>query len=387
MNLSQIINQLGEEREQYFNAITPPIIQTSNFKFDSIAQMRDFLKNEFDHHCYSRGNNPTVEILRKKLAALEGTENALVLSSGISAISTAVFANLKAGDHVVCVKQVYSWTKTLFDRLLPRFGVETTFVDGKNIANFKNAIRPNTTLFYLESPTTMLFELQDIEAVCNLAKQNSITTILENTYASPLYQQPVKMGVDVVVHTASKYLSGHSDVIAGVICASEAMIRKIFATEFLTFGTILSPNDAWLFMRGLRTLEIRLERISKSTKKVISFLEAHEKVEKVIYPFSPNNAQLDLAKKQMTGMGGLFSFLLKTNDVEEIEAFCNRMRLFNIAVSWGGYESLILPVCATVYTEKQKSTDLPINLIRLYVGLENPDDLIADLQQSLELVD
>jgi len=288
---------------------------------------------------------------------------------------------------VVCVKQVYSWTKTLFDRLLPRFGVETTFVDGKNIANFKNAIRPNTTLFYLESPTTMLFELQDIEAVCNLAKQNSITTILENTYASPLYQQPVKMGVDVVVHTASKYLSGHSDVIAGVICASEAMIRKIFATEFLTFGTILSPNDAWLFMRGLRTLEIRLERISKSTKKVISFLEAHEKVEKVIYPFSPNNAQLDLAKKQMTGMGGLFSFLLKTNDVEEIEAFCNRMRLFNIAVSWGGYESLILPVCATVYTEKQKSTDLPINLIRLYVGLENPDDLIADLQQSLELVD
>lgn len=387
MNLSEIINQLGEEREQYFNAITPPIIQTSNFKFDSIAQMRDFLKNEFDHHCYSRGNNPTVEILRKKLAALEGTENALVLSSGISAISTAVFANLKAGDHVICVKQVYSWTKTLFDRLLPRFGVETTFVDGKNIADFKNAIRPNTTLFYLESPTTMLFELQDIEVVCNLAKQNSITTILENTYASPLYQQPVKMGVDVVVHTASKYLSGHSDVIAGVICASEAMIRKIFATEFLTFGTILSPNDAWLFMRGLRTLEIRLERISKSTKKVISFLETHEKVEKVIYPFSPNNAQLDLAKKQMTGMGGLFSFLLKTNDVEEIEAFCNRMRLFNIAVSWGGYESLILPVCATVYTENQKSTDLPINLIRLYVGLENPDDLIADLQQSLELVD
>jgi len=387
MNISEIINQLGEDRELYFGAMTPPIMQTSNFKFKDIEAMRYALQNEFHEHAYTRGNNPTVEILRKKLAALEGAEDALVLGSGISAISVAVLSTVKAGDHVVCVDHVYSWTDHLFKKFLPQYGVTTTFVDGKDIRNFENAIQSNTVLIFLESPNTMLFEVQDLEAVSKLAKAHQIATIVENTYCTPLYQQPLALGIDIVVHTATKYLSGHSDVVAGVICGSSERIARIFAHEFLTLGTIISPNDAWLFMRGLRTLEIRMERISASTQKVIGYLEQHPAVAQVIYPFSPSNPQLPLVKKQMKAMGGLFSIILKTTNIQEIETFCNTLKLFNIAVSWGGYESLVFPACASNCTSDGKySGTLPINLVRLYVGLENPGDLIEDLEKALALI-
>jgi cystathionine beta-lyase/cystathionine gamma-synthase len=387
MNVSEILNQLGEERSEYFGAMTPPIFQTSNFKFNTVAEIRESLQHEFENHVYTRGNNPTVEILRKKLAALEGAEDALVLSSGMSAISIAVLSVVNAGDHVICVKNVYGWTNSLFSKYLVKFGVATTFVDGKDLESFAKEIRPNTTLIYLESPNTMLFEVQDIESVCKLAKGKSITTIIENTYSTPLYQQPLLMGVDIVVHTATKYLSGHSDVVAGVICSSRTRIEHIFHHDFLTLGAIISPNDAWLFLRGLRTLEIRMDRISESAKEVIHFLENHDCVEQVIYPFSPNNPQLSLVKKQMKGMGGLFSVILKTKEVKKIEAFCNSLKMFHLAVSWGGYESLVFPVCASYYSLEEKYVGaLPINLVRLYVALEDPKVLIEDLAQGLNML-
>src|ERR1043165_8723551 len=265
MNLSEILNELGEDREDYFNAIAPPIIQTSNFAFKEVSKLREALDDEFQTNLYSRGNNPTVSILRKKLAALDGAEDALVLSSGVAAIFLAVFANVKQGDHIICVSKPYSWTDKLLNNLLTRFGVTATMIDGTRIENFEAAILPNTRIIFLESPNTFTFELQDLEAVSKLAKSKGILTMIDNSYCSPLYQKPLDFGIDLTLQTATKYLGGHSDVVAGVICGSQQMIGKIFRNEMLTVGSVISPFNAWLLLRSLRTLEIRLDRIAKNT--------------------------------------------------------------------------------------------------------------------------
>ena len=288
MDLSQIINELGEDRESYFGAVAPPIIQTSNFAFKNVAQLREAMQDEFAVDLYSRGNNPTVTILRKKIAALDNAEDALVLSSGVAAVFLAVFANVKQGDHIVSVAKPYSWTDKLFNVLLPRFGVTATMIDGTNIENFERAIQPNTKIIFLESPNSFTFELQDLEAVAGLAKSKRLLTIIDNSYCSPLYQRPLDFGIDISVQTATKYLGGHSDVIAGVIAGKKEMIEKIFKSDLLTVGSIISPFNAWLLIRSLRTLEIRLERIAQSTQRVALFMENHPKVEKIYYPFSPS---------------------------------------------------------------------------------------------------
>ena len=219
-DISYIINHLGEEREKYFNAITPPVFQTSNFAFKNVEELRESIADEKNNFIYSRGNNPTIDILCKKIAALEGTEEALALASGMAAISSAVISFVNSGDHIVCVRNNYSWTNMLMTRFLPRFGVETTFVDGRDPGNFKKAIRKNTKIIYLESPNSLTFELQDIRAVAEIAKNAGLITLIDNSYSSPLTQSPAEMGIDVVLHSASKYLGGHSDIVAGIICAS-----------------------------------------------------------------------------------------------------------------------------------------------------------------------
>jgi len=381
MEVSEILNHHGEDHSKYFNAVSPPIIQTSNFYFNSVAEMRQALKNEFDEPVYSRGNNPIVGILRKKLAALEGAEEALVLASGCAAISSSIIANVNAGDHVICVESPYGWTASLLKNLLSRFNVETTFVDGTSIKNFENAIRKNTVLIYLESPNSFTFALQDIEAVAALARKNNIITIIDNSYSTPLYQQPHKLGIDIVVHTASKYLSGHSDVVAGVICSTADMIRKIFHTEIMTLGGIISPFDAWLLIRGLRTLSLRLERSSRSAEKILKFLENHPKVDRIFYPFHPSSPQFELARKQMKSANGMFTVAFKTSDRKNVENFCNSLRVFKLAVSWGGYESLISPVIS--FTDEHVLSNLPWNLVRFYVGLDEPELLVSDLESAL----
>lgn len=386
MDLSYILNHLGEERDQYFNAVSPPIIQSSNFASKTVADMRRTLQHEFEEPFYTRGYNPTVAILRKKLAALEGAEDALAVSSGSAAVALAIMANVKAGDHVVCVNKPYSWTNKLFNILLKQYGVETTMIDGDNPNNYAQAIKPNTKLFFLESPNSLTFELQDIEAVANIAKANNIITIIDNSYSTPIYQQPIKMGIDIVVHSGTKYLNGHSDVVVGVICGSKQMISRIFASELMTYGSIISPNDAWLMIRGLRTLPIRLEKSNENTAKVVAFLENHSKVEKVIYPFSTSFPQYELAKKQMKGCGGLFSVLLKAGNIQQVEAFCDSLKYFLLACSWGGYESLAFPSCALLTSQSYDNPHIKWNMIRFYVGLEEPEILIGDLKQALDRI-
>jgi len=381
MDLSYIINQLGEDRENYYQAISPPVIQSSNFAFKNVADMRTQLADEFNFTLYTRGNNPTTDILRKKIAALEQGEDALILSSGSSAVSIAIAANVNAGDHVVCVENPYTWTKKFLNDILPRFNVVTTYVDGTDTRNFINAIQPNTKIIYLESPNSFTFELQDIEAIASMAREKNLLTIVDNSYATPLNQQPITLGVDIVVHTITKYLNGHSDVVAGVIVGKKDMIRKIFDNEFMTFGPKLSPWDAWLVLRGLRTLEIRMERVSKSVEKVVEFLNNHPLVERVFFPFSKSSAQYELARKQLKNAVGLLTIKLKVDNVSEVETFCNHLHRFQLAVSWGGHESLVFPACAAM-----KSREHGFNLVRISIGLEDPEVLIKDLKQALSFV-
>ncbi len=382
-DLSYIINQLGEERENYFNSVAPPIIQTSNFAFKTVADFRKLLLDESKGALYTRGKNPTIEILEKKLAALDGAEDALVFSSGVAAITIPILSLLKQGDHIVSVRNVYSWTTKLFTELLPKFGIECTFVDGTDAENFFKATKPNTKLFYLESPNTFTFELQDIKSICAYAKKKSVITMIDNSYCSPLLMKPIELGVDLCMQTASKYLGGHSDVIAGVLTGSSKLLQPLFKTTFLNIGGIISPENAWLILRSLRTLEIRLNKISDSTKIVVEFLASHPKVEKVIWPFHPSHPQHELAKKQMKAGAGLFAFVLKSNDIDKIESFCNSLQRFLMAVSWGGHESLIIPVCATIPKNEFDPKEEKHRYIRMYVGLEDPKILIKDIEESL----
>ncbi len=387
MDISYILNQLGEERENYFNAVTPPIVQTSNFTLPDVAALRKAFTDEHTAHLYTRGNNPTVEILRKKIAALAGAEDALVFSSGVAAISAAVLANVKAGDHIVCVAKPYSWTSRLLNTFLPRFGVQATMIDGTDAQNFAHATLPNTTVYFLETPNTFTFELQDIEAVVKLAKARGITTIADNSYSTSLGQPCIQMGVDIEVHSASKYYGGHSDIVAGLLISNKQMIQRIFSSEFLNLGGIISPLDAWLMIRSLRTLPVRMERIQKTTDAVIAFLQNHPQVERLFYPFATSFPQYQLARKQMRWCGGLFSITLKAKDVQQVELFCNSLKAFLFAVSWGGHESLLMPACSFPPPDNGQPAVLPFNMVRFYVGLEDADYLIEDLKQAFKKIE
>jgi cystathionine beta-lyase/cystathionine gamma-synthase len=302
----------------------------------------------------------------------------------MAAISNAIVSNINSGEHIICVNKPYSWTSYLLKNLLPRFGVESTLIDGTDIDNFVKAKKKNTRIIYLESPNSWTFEMQDLAAVAKLAKKHNITTIIDNSYSSPLNQQPIKFGIDIVVHSATKYIGGHSDTVAGVMCGNKAMIEKVFNNEYLTFGGIIAPFNAWLLLRGLRTLPLRMERHAKTAQTLAQFLEKHPKISKVLYPFSESFPQYELAKKQMKKGGGLLSIIMKTKEVKKIEAFCNSLKHFQLAVSWGGYESLVFPVCT--FLDNEKFSELPINLVRLYAGLEDEQLLIADLNQALKKI-
>jgi cystathionine beta-lyase/cystathionine gamma-synthase len=379
MDLSYIINELAEDRGDYYNAISPPIIQTSNFAFNKVSEMRDAFRDEMSGYLYSRGLNPTVDILRTKLAALDGAEDALVFNNGAAAVFAGVLANVKSGDHIVSVHHPYTWAAHLFDKILPRFGVSTTYVDGTRIEAFERAVLPNTSLIYLESPNSWHLDIQDLQAVAELARAESITTLIDNSYCTPIYQRPIDMGIDIAMQTATKYISGHSDTLGGVLSGSASMMKRIFESEYLCVGSGIQPFNAWLLLRGLRTLPMRLEHISRSTREVLKFLKGHPMVEKTIFPLDEEYPQYDLAVTQMKGACGLITFYMKAETSLQIESFCERLKHFRMAVSWGGHESLIIPKCASINPEDFDPGNPDHRMIRMYVGLEDPGYLIRDL--------
>jgi cystathionine beta-lyase/cystathionine gamma-synthase len=382
MDLSYIINELGEDRELYFNAMAPPIMQTSNFVFRKVDALSRAFEDEMSGFLYSRGLNPTVEILRKKLAALDGAEDCLVLNSGAAAIFAAVLANVKSGDHIVSVRKPYTWAERLFSVLLPRFGVEITYVDGGEAADYEAVLQPNTRLIYLETPNSWTYAIQDLRDIAELAKSRGIITLVDNSYCTPIYQQPIALGIDLSIQSATKYIGGHSDTVAGVISGSSAQIRKIFENEYLTVGSGIQPFNAWLLLRGLRTLPMRLEQVTQTTRRVLDYLKSHPKVEACLFPLDPEFPEFERAKKQMQGACGLLTFIYKTASREEIVRFCEALQHIFMAVSWGGHESLIIPRCAGIDPAHFRPEKKEHRMLRLYVGQESADYLIADLEQA-----
>jgi cystathionine beta-lyase/cystathionine gamma-synthase len=373
IDISYIINELGEDRENYFNAIAPPIIQTSNFAFDKFEDLNKALQDEMTAYLYSRGINPTVDILRQKLAALDGAEDCLVFSNGAAAIFASVLANVKSGDHIVSVKAPYTWAQRTFDVILPRFGITTTYIDGAKIENWEKATQKNTTLYYLESPNSWDYAVQPIKQVAELARSKGIISIIDNSYCTPLIQRPIEMGIDLSLQTATKYIGGHSDTLGGVLSGSKEMIKKIFGSEYLNIGSGIQPFNAWLLIRGLRTLPARLERIRNSTAEVIEYMKHNQKVDSVIIPGDPSIVPC-----------GLFTFTLKNSSFESIARFCESLQHIMMAVSWGGHESLVIPKCSGLKAGEFDPANKEHHYIRMYVGLEEPSYLINDLDQALK---
>ncbi|HMW65305.1 MAG TPA: PLP-dependent aspartate aminotransferase family protein [Chitinophagaceae bacterium] len=383
MELSKIINELGEDRELYFNAIAPPIMQTSNFAFRKVADLGKAFEDEMKGYLYSRGVNPTIDILRKKLAALDGAEDCLVFNNGAAAIFAGIFANIKSGDHIVSVRAPYTWVQRMFDVILPRFNVSTTYIDGKTIEEWQAATKLNTTFYYLESPNSWNYALQPIEEVAQFAKSKGITTLIDNSYCTPLYQKPIEMGIDITMQTATKYIGGHSDTLGGVLCGSHAMMKKIFDSEYLNIGSGMQPFNAWLMIRGLRTLPLRLERITKTTNEVVGFIKQHPKISSFLFPFDDTFPQYELARRQMKGACGLITFAIDVKLKDEIVKFCESLQHIMMAVSWGGHESLIIPKCAGISEKDFNPGNIEHRYVRLYCGLEDADYLIKDLEQAL----
>lgn len=374
LGIETLLQHLGEE-QHYAGAVVQPLFQNSLFVFERCSDLEQVLNSEVEPFTYTRISNPTTALAEKKIAALEGTEACRLFSSGMGAISAAILSAVRAGSHVVCTDAAYGPTKNFLLEYLPRFGVATTLVDGTDVDAVRAAMRENTTLLYLETPGSVTFAIQDLEALVQLARERRVTTICDNSTATPIFQRPASFGVDLVVHSVTKYLAGHSDIVAGCVCGSHERIHALTWAEGQYLGASIDPFAAWLLARSLRTLPIRMQRHQQSATEVALFLHDHPAVEVVNYPGLAEHPARALIEKQMSGASGMLSFRLKNSSKETAFAFCESLRLFQIGVSWGGHESLAIPV---------PTGDGEAWVIRLSVGLETASDLIEDLRRVLD---
>lgn len=381
--------QLIHYKESGNGPVVPPIYQSSLFTFENWDSIDKAFDDPFNNSIYTRGNNPSVSLVEEKIAILCGGQRAKLFSSGMGAISSAILHFVKTGDHIISIKNVYGPANNFMNVYLKeKCNIQTTFIDGKDIKDFENSIRDNTELIYLESPSSAVFGLQDIKKVVALAKKNNIKTIIDNTWATPIFQRPLDMGIDLEIHSCSKYLGGHSDVVAGVVVGKEADIRSIFDREHAFLGAKLSPFEAWLILRSLRTLKIRMLQHQENAIAVANFLDKHPKIKKVLYPGIGSFDQYQLAKEQMSGFSGLMGFIIDSNDIDEIKNFFNSLKCFRIGVSWGGHESLIYAPAISYLKEMPKeqfdNMGISLGVMRISVGLEDVNDLIDDLKQALK---
>lgn len=374
-----LIQHLGEE-EHILGAVVPPIFQNSLFVFETAA---DFAaSNDYSRpknlHNYSRMTNPTLQVVEAKIAALEQMEACKLFVSGMAAISAAIWSCVQAGAHIVCVDTCYGPTRDFVTKYLPKFGVTHTMVEGSRVEEVLDAFRPETALVYLESPSSIVFKMQDVEAICRHARSKGVTVAMDNTYSTPLHQNPARWGVDIVLHTASKYLGGHSDIIAGALVCSKERMTALMASEVPYMGAVLPPFPAWLMLRGLRTLPLRLKHHQAAANTVADWLFARPEVEHVFHVGLAAYGQQGLAQKYLRGTGGLLSFMPKVQDRERVIAFIESLHLFQMGVSWGGFESLVVAL-------EFQPMDWPEKrwVVRLYCGLEHPEDLIRDLEQAM----
>lgn len=362
-----------------------PIYQTSTFEVaDNEEQLRLTPTDTF----YTRYGNPTNTVAEKAIAELEGTEGALLFASGMNAITTSVLALLKAGDHVVAQRDIYGGAAKFFGQWLPKLGIETTFVDTTEYDQHERAIRPNTRLLYLESPTNPTLRVVDLRRAVSIAKKHNLLTMIDSTFATPINCRPAEFGIDLVMHSGTKYFGGHHDLICGIVAGGEELIEKIHATR-TTLGGVMDPHAAFLLLRGIKTIALRVRQQNQNAVKVAQFLSQHPAVRSVHYPFLENHPQHALAISQMSGGGGMVSFEVEGTG-EDARRLSESLSLFTLAPSLGGVDSLVcIPVLtshAMIPAEHRQKMGVTEQLIRLSVGIENADDLIADLEQALAAV-
>lgn len=367
--------------------LLPPIYQNSTFSFQTTEECASAFIDEESGYVYTRWGNPTQEALELKLAVLEAGEAALATASGMGAISTALLTALIDGGHVVAMDNLYSATYNLLSSELSRMGVETTFVDATDTNHVADAIRPDTKVLYLESPTNPLLKLIDLSACADIAKSHNITSIIDNTFATPCSQQPISLGIDVVLHSMTKYLSGNGAVIAGAIVGRKEFIERAHKVTLRNFGAVISPFNAWLTLLGIPTLPLRFTRHCENALEIASFLETHPAVAWVRYPGLVSHPQHNLAKRQMNGYGGMITIELKGGSTAG-EQFVNQLQICTLAVSLGDVRTLVCHPASTTHSHVPKSvrqkTGITDGLVRFSIGLEDKEDIIADLQQALD---
>lgn len=369
--------------------VVPPIYQTSTFKFESADHGGSLFAGKQKGYIYSRMLNPTIEAMEDAIAALEGGYKALGCGSGMAAIHTTFAALLNAGDHVICSKSVYGPTNTLLATVMNRFNIKTTFVNTSDTSKVENSLKPNTKVIYIETPGNPTLETTDLAKVSEIAHKNNAIVVVDNTFMSPVLQQPLKFGVDIVVHSMTKFLNGHADVVAGVIVVKDDETYKHFRKTLNQLGGVIDPFNAFLVHRGLKTLAIRMKKHTENAMSIAEFLESHPKIEWVRYPGLKSFPNYEVAQKQHSAPGGMISFELK-GGIEAGKKVMNSVELCQLAVSLGGVETLIQhPASMTHLTmgkEARESAGITDGLVRLSVGIENVDDLLNDLKQALDKV-
>lgn len=378
-----ITSHYGEEYEKYYNAIVPPIFMNSLNVFEEIDQYFDAKVHDKHTYVYGRVQNPTVRILEEKVAALEHGVAAYAFGSGMAAATTAVLSVVKTGDNIVCLRNAYGPLKNFVENYCPaHLGTTLTYVKGNEISEFEEAITDKTSLVILESPSSVVFTVQDIEAVSTLAHSHGAKVYIDNSFCTPIFSNPLDLGADIVMHTASKYMGGHSDVIGGMLILREEELANTIVANRELFGGIMGPMEAWLVLRGLRTLSVRVKAHEETAKKVAEYLQNHPKVDKVYYTGLLSHPQSELIQKQQRGSTGLMTFEVK-GGAEEAKKVINSLKVFKIGVSWGGFESLACMPHLRCSEELCQWLGGKQHLIRIHCGLEGADALITDLEQAL----
>lgn len=384
---SKLIHAGGYKDKQ--GSVNVPIFQSSTFQFESAEEGARCFNGESDGYIYTRLGNPTINVLEKIIAELEKGYGAIGTGSGMGAVNTVYMGLLKKGDHIISSDAVYGPSRVVLEEKYSEFGIESSFVNTSNSENIKKAIKPGTKVLYLETPANPTIEISDLKKCSEIAKENNLTMVVDNTFSSPYLQRPIEFGADVVIHSLTKFINGHADIVGGIVVAKDEQMYKKLRSTMINLGCNMDPHQAFLVIRGLKTLGLRIDRAQENAMKIAEYLEGHPKIEWIKYPGLKSHPQHELAKKQMNGFGSMISFGLK-GGFEAGKRLMNNVKMAMLAVSLGGVESLIEHPASMTHSKVSQADKIKAGitdgLVRYSVGIEDVDDLISDLRQALDKI-